>query len=258
MIDTFSKFYYGHEVTNTNLNIPFDEGAGELNATINVGSYALSEYIVAVESALNAASVTRVFTVSVDRDTRLVTISADGTFDLLVSSGVTAGASAFALLGFTGADLTGASSYTGDSPSGSAYFPQFLLQDYVDEEDYREFISPSVNESASGEIEVVRFGINRFFEFSIKYITDEPMDNYVIKNNPNGRADARLFLRDITKRNTFEYMPDEGDSNTFFKVILEKIPGNKTATGYKIEELNRQNVRDIFEIKGKITLRVVE
>lgn len=258
MIDTFSKFYYGHEITTENQNIPIDDGTGEKNAAIEIGTYTLGEFVFAVETALNAASNIVSFSVSVDRVTRLITISGDGPFDLLIGTGATRGSSAFTLIGFTGAvDLVGLSSYVGDTGSGSVYFPQFLLQDYVDQEDYREFIDPAVNQSASGQVEVVRFGVNSFFEFKLKYITNLPMDNYVIRNNPNGIEDARLFLRDITKRNRFEFMPDADDSATFFKVILEQIPNSRTGTGYKLEELTNQSLRDIFEIRGTIRLRVV-
>lgn len=257
MIDTFSVFYFGHEITSTNQNIPFDETAGELNAVIDIKSYTLSEFVVAIETALNAAAVSRVFTISVDRDTRLITIAADGIFSLLISTGITAGSAAFNLMGFTGSsDLTGSASYTGDSPSGQIYEPQFKLQSFVDEEDFQQSVDASVNESTNGDIEIVRFGIRKFFDMDIKFITNTPMDGKVIKSNSTGLEDARAFLQEITKRNRFEFMKDIDDRATFNKVILEKIPGDKSATGYKLKELFNQNLPDIFET-GILSLRVV-
>lgn len=258
MIDSFSIFYYGHEITNENLNLPFDEGSGELNATLTVGSNTLGEFIVNLQNALNAAAVTRVFSVSLNRSTRLITITADGTFDLLIGTGSTTGSSIFSLIGFTGStDLTGLSSYVGDSASGFAYEPQFKLQSYVDKRDWQESADASVNQSAAGDVEVVRFGINQFYEFDIKFITNLQMDGKFIKNKSNGLESARQFLQDITKRNKFEFMPNIDDRDTFDKVILESIPGSRTATGYKLKELFNQNLRDIYET-GLIKLRVVD
>lgn len=257
MIDTFSIFYYGYTVNSNNLNLPFNEGAGEINASLTISSNSLTEFVVNMQNALNAASVTRTFTVSVDRNTRKITISADGTFDLLTGTGTTLGTSVFPVAGFsTGTDLTGLTSYTGDLVSGSAYEPQFKLQSFVDKEDFQEFNDASVNESASGEIETIRYGTVQFYEFDIKFITNLVMDGKVIKNNPTGLQDARLFLRDITTRSRFEFMPDIDDRSTFDRVILEQIPGNRTATGYKLKELFDQNLRDIYET-GIIRLRVV-
>lgn len=257
MINTFSSFYYGHEVTALNYNLPFDEGSGELNAEVDIGSYTFEEFVSAVQTALNIASIIRTFTLTYDRETRLVTISADGNFDLLVLTGTTTGSSVFELLGFTGSsDLTGLSSYTGVSPSGFEYNPQFMLQSYVDKEDYQESASASVNQAASGKVEVVRFGVNQFYEFDIKFITNLPMDGTAIKNNSTGVEDARNFLKYITKRNRFEFMPDINNKNIFDKVVLESIPGNNTATGYKLRELFGQNLPNIYET-GTIRLRVV-
>lgn len=258
MINTFSIFYFGHEITSENLNLPFSEnGVDEINATLNVGTYTLNEFAGEIQSALDNASVTRTFTVTLNRTTRKITISADGTFDLLIGTGTTFGSACFDLMGFTGSvDLTGLTTYTGDSGSGSVYEPQFKLQSYVSKDDFQESAQASVNQSASGAIEVIRFGINKYYEMEIKFITNNLMDGKVIKNNPSGLQDARLFLQDITKRNRFEFMPDIDDRNTFDKVILESIPGNRTATGYKLRELFNQNLPDIYET-GIIKLRVL-
>lgn len=256
MIKTFSIFYYGHNITAQNYNLPFKEGVPELNAQLTIGTNTLSEFVVNLQTALNAAADTRIFTVSVNRTTRKITISADGNFSLLVNTGLTIGSGVFELAGFTGADRTGASSYTGNLPSGFAYEPQFMLQSYVDKEAYQESAEASVNESASGNIEVVRFGINKYYEFDIKFITNIAMDGKVIKNNPNGLADAISFLKDITKRNKFEFMPDIDNRSVFDKVILDQINGSSTATGYKLRELYTQNLPDIYET-GVLRVRVI-
>lgn len=256
-LSTFSTFYFGHEINSQNLNLPFNEGSGEVNAQLSIKSYSLSEFVTELQSALNTASTTVNFTVSVNRTTRLITISGDASFDLLIGTGSTTGSSVFELAGFTGSsDLTGLSSYTGDSGSGFRYDPQFILQSFVDKEDFQEFIDPSINESSSGVLEIIRFGTRQFYEFDIKFITNLAMDGKVIKNNPNGLDDAREFLQSITKRTRFEFMKNINSPNTFDKVVLESISGNQTATGYKLKELFNQNLPNIYET-GILKLRVV-
>ena len=45
-IKTKSEFYYGHEITLVNNSIPFTEGSGEIVATVNIGTYSLSDFII--------------------------------------------------------------------------------------------------------------------------------------------------------------------------------------------------------------------
>lgn len=255
MIDSFSQFYYGTNVDRNSRFLNFDEGSGELSAEIPVTSYTLSELATAVQSALNSAGVDT-YTVTVDRASRTFTISSDGTFSLLVSSGSQVGQSIFSLIGFTGADRATAASHTGDSSSGSVYKPQFKLQSYVDKDIFQQGVSTVVNKTTEGAVETVTFGTERFYEMDIKFITDLPMDGKVIRNNPQGLADAIAFMQDISEKNRFEFMPDENDADTFSKVILESAPGFSQGTGFKLRELFNQNLRDIYET-GILKMRVV-
>lgn len=255
MIKTWSKFIYGHTVTENNRYICIDEGSGELTAAILVGDYSLSEYAQAVEDALNEVGALS-YLVSVDRDGNRLTISASANFDILIQSG-TQTASAYTMMGFTGAlDLTGDDEYTGDGPSGSEYFPQFLLQSYVPPENWVESTDSTVNESADGRVEVIRFGTEQKMEMDIKFITDLVMDGAVIRNNPNGLSAALAFLNYIAQKKRFEFVPDVDDPDEFHKVILEMSPNNKNGTGFKLKELFKENLPDIYET-GVITLRVV-
>src|SRR5690606_39212163 len=121
------------------------------------------------EAALNAAGEAG-YTVTFNRNSRSFTIEAESNFDLLINSGSTA-ASAFGVFGFTGSDLSGADEYTGSS-AGSAYFPQFILQDYISTEDFQNLVSPSVNKAADGRVEVIRFGTEKFMQANFKFITN--------------------------------------------------------------------------------------
>lgn len=256
-LSTFSRFHYGLTVSNTNNKLNFSEGAGELTATIAVGTYSFADLFTAVKTALDAAGA-NTYGLSVDRSTRIITINADANFELLTSSGSNDSVSIFPLLGFNQAsDLTGADTYDGDTAAALVYEPQFVLQDYDAPENWKERESPSVNMSASGLVEVVSFGLVSFINMSIKFITDKAHDNYVIKNNPTGVADAQAFFEAITARGVFEFMPDKDTPNTFHKVILESMDGNNTGTGYKLKELRSQNLPGYYEVNN-IKLRVIE
>lgn len=255
MIDSFSTFYYGHTIARDNRFLNFSEGGGELSVELSPSTYTLTELLSAVQSGLNGSGA-NTYTLSVDRATRLVTISADATFELLVNTGSQSGQSVFELLGFTGADLTGSTSYVGNNPSGSQYSPQFKLQSYVDKTISEQGISTVINKTSEGNVEIVTFGRENFYEMDIKFITDLPMDGRVIKNNPSGLQDAIDFMSDIIGKTRFEFMPDIDDPDTYSKCILESTPGYSDGTGFKLRELFNQNLRDIYET-GIIKLRVV-
>lgn len=262
-ISTFSIFYYGLKIdggvsANNKLNFlePL-QGNTELTATIDPGTYTFSELLTAIKTAMDAVGDLD-YTLSVNRTTRLITISTTEEFRLLIGTGSQLGTSPFTLLGFTGSsDLTGASSYTSDSPAGDFYAPQFKLQDYDDKNNFKERQDPSVNIAASGEVEVISFGLIPFYNMSIKFITDKPQDGKVLKSNSSGVSDARRFFEAISERGAFEFMPDIDDRDTFDKVVLESMQGNRTGTGYRLRELVGQSLPGYFEVNN-IRLRVFE
>lgn len=256
-LSTFSIFYYGFKVTSSNKYLNFDEGSGELTATIALGTYDSAGFAQAVQDALNAIG-GFTYAVSFDRDDRRFTISAGSNFDLLTDSGTQSANAPWDILGFsTDADFSGDDSYTGDLNGGSAYRPQFILQDYQDPDTFQKRQDPSINESANGIIEVISFGITKFIDMSIKYITNIAQDGIVIKSNPNGVSDAVSFFEAITGRGKFEFMPDISDRDTFYTVILDDLDGSKNGTDFKFKELVGQSLPNYYEVNG-ITLRVVE
>lgn len=252
-----SAFYYGFVITSQNQNFPFDEGNGEINALVQIGNYSLDDFTIELTKALNAIAVNGVYTVSVDRQTRRITISSTVSFNILIQTGSTIGSSCLDLAGFTGLSNTGNdTSHTGRSAAGFEYVTQFTLQDFIDKENYVESNDASVNITTNGDVEVLRFGLIKFYELNIKFITNLLMDDKVIRNNRTGVEDAQAFLRNITQRVRFEIMPDASDRSTFDKVILEQISGNSTATGFRLRELYNQNLPGFFET-GVLRLRVV-
>jgi hypothetical protein len=151
-------------------------------------------------------------------------------------------------------------SYTSDFASGSQYSPQFFLQSYVAPEDFQSKQQSSKNVASDGtSVEVVNFGIGKFIEFDIKFITSRTdiSDGVNILHNDQGLEDARAFLQDITELNEFEFIPDASNAGVYYRCILEMMPSFDQGTGYKLKELFNQNLRDVYET-GVMKLRVIE
>lgn len=255
-LGTRSAFYYGYTVDETNFYIPFDEGAGELNAEITLGAYSLTEFLVAVKTALDAAG-TQAYTVEVDRDTRQITISATSSFDLLISSGTTTGTSAFSLMGFTGSDLTGLTSYTGDA-SGYEYVTQFPIQDYVAPNYWQEKIQPSVNESAAGEIEVISFGTRKWVEMNIMYV-NEIISKQTGPIAPQIDAEQNTidFMVYLISKAPIEFMPNVANRSSYYTMILERTPQNGDGVGFNLAEMVSRNMAGYY-MTGLLRFRLKE
>ena len=232
MLDTFSKFYYGHTIDTTNNIISFNDGS-DRNATLNVGDYSLTEFVTETQRALNAAS-SLTFTVSVDRATRLITISAGSTFELQVASG--SALSTYPLLGFSGANKSGANTYTGGNPSGSEFKPQLKLQKFVPFGNEQIGTYSNVAKSASGKVEVISYGIDDLMSLDIQYQTNNDTTGTIIENQANGLDNLRTFLQYAVLKRKLEFIPDRDTPGTFDKCILEKTPVSSTGTGYKLNE----------------------
>lgn len=253
MITTLSQFYFGHSISNGsggslgNFTIDFiepDDGNVEITASLNPGDYTLMEFIAEVERALNESG-ELTYTVSVDRETRLISISADGNFDLLTNSGSTQGTAVWDLLGFeTAADYTGDDNYTADNPSGSVYRPQAVVQDYMGRDDNLEKQDASVNISASGQVQTVIYGDARFFEMNIKPITNlTGLHCNSFEEDSQAVLKARTFLSYAIQKSKMEFMPDRDDPDTFYNVLLESTKSDRDGVGFRLEPL----IKDYYE-----------
>lgn len=242
-------------VTLSNSYIDFDEGGSALTAQLDSGSYSLTAFASELAKAMTAAG-GQTYTVAFSRSTRKLTISATGNFSLLLSSGTHTGVSALVLAGFSGSsDRTGTNSYVGASVCGYEYKPQYLLQKYVPSANFQKEIMPSVNESASGKIEVLSFGTVNFIEMIIPFCTDISQGaSSPIEDNSSGVANINSFLQAITKKIDFEFMPDRDTTSTFQKVLLESTPLDGKGVGYRLKEMFP--LAGYFTT-GKLTLRVV-
>lgn len=257
-IETFSIFYFlDEDIDSTNQNINFDEGGPELTAVLTPGSYSHEDLADQMKIAFDAAGALT-YTVTFNRADQTYTIAATGTFALLVSTGSQVGTGPFTLIGFTGADRTGASTYTGNTTAGSVYEPQFLLQNFVDEDDNQQKIDPSVNESSDGIVEVVSFGTRQIYELSIRFATDRDVTKSgQIKNNATGVADLRTFMQRIIDKSPFEFMKNIAARTTFDKVILESTPEDSKGTAYRLKEMSLNGGPTGFFGTGLLRLRVI-
>ncbi len=257
-ITTTPKFYYIDRVTSNDNLLNFDEGLIESTAEITPSAYSVTQLATAVQTALNLAG-GQTYTVSFDRDTRFITISAASNFDLLVSSGSNAGLSIFTKIGFTGADRTGANSYTGDTAIASEYMPLFPLQNFRGFEDNEQALSASINESADANVvEVISFGRKRLMSFNVRYVTDQAagFKDSIFGDNPNLVQETRDFLSFIIGKSRLEFMKDETDPNTFDVVLLESTSQSRTGTAYELREL--YDVGLGYYETGTLTFRKIE
>ncbi len=253
---TYSKFFYGHTITEANRAIDFNEGGSELQATLNVGEYTLTSFLAEIKRALDAVGALA-YTVTVNRTTRVITISAGSNFSLLTATGSRAGTSAYSLMGYTGSNRTGASTYAGNVGSGSVYEPQFFLQDYVSPDENLDSVDEKVNEAPSGIVEVVKFGDRQFMECNIDWVTDKnPSGHPLIKVQASGKANLIAFMTYLRTKAPVEFMPDMATPATFYPMLLESTRANKAGTGFKLKEKIDEKAPGYFETE-LLTFRVV-
>lgn len=257
-LTTFSLFYFGHTVTASNDLIDFNEGGPELTATLNPGSYTLTDYVTEIKRAMDAVGALT-YTVSVSRSTRFITISSTSTFALLVATGTHSGISAYPMIGFTGADRTGASTYTGNTASGSSFSPQFILQDHVPTDNFQGSQDESVNISSTGQtVEVIKFGSKKFLEFTMKYSTDiSQPSNGPIRTSTTGVADLVTFMEYLITKAPIEYMPNESVPNTFQSVFLESTGESQMGTSFKLKERYDRGLPEYFDT-SLLRFRLIE
>lgn len=255
-IFTYSAFNYGHKITGDNQSINFSEnGVDELTATIPVGGYTLGTFVNALSLALNKVGALE-YSVTLDRTTRKITISATGSFELWVVTGSLINISSFPLMGFTGTDRVGLSTYESDSPSGYQYSPQFLLQNFTDFQDEQRKAEASISVTASGRVQVASYGEVKTMTANITLATDIP-NQVAIRENLNGVSDLRDFMSYLIDKNPIEFIPDENNPDIFTKCLLEKTSESSEGVGFKLKELYSRNLTGYFET-GDLQFRQID
>jgi hypothetical protein len=254
MITTYSKFYYGIVIEDNATLLEIKEGVTTYQAFLRAGQYSPEQLEDEIARAINTTDVANIYQASVNRTTRLVTISADATFTIPVAT-ISSGFNVLSVIGFSGADKTGASTYTGTGAVGLVYTPQFKLQDYVGFEYNKEYLNAAINESANGTSEIVSFGLVRFMSCNIKYINNYPhaLGSPIIEN-VNGLNDAISFMDWLIDKAAVEFYPNV-DSNTYYHCFLSKGSRGSKGVGYTLKELYGDAGQGYFET-GKLEFRL--
>lgn len=256
-LSTYSKFYYGHTINETNKYVNFKEngGATEKTAILNVGEYSLTDFINEYARAMNAAAVEDI-TVSVDRVTRFIVTNSTGSINLLAGTGTQVGSSAFQLIGLD-ADSGFANSVFSTFASGYEWAPQFKAQDYVNFNDNQSAIDGVVRKTTNGRVEAVSFGTQKIMECNFRFITNIQMPpNYPILNDNSGYDNARSFMVYAVTKADLEFIPDIASPNTFNKCLLESTPENGDGLGFKLKELYGIGLPDYYET-GILKFRLI-
>jgi hypothetical protein len=255
-LDNFSVFYYDFTIDTENQYLCIDEGGPEIIVELTPGSYSFEEMAQMVDTAFNAVG-TLGYTVTTIRSSRKITITAPSNWTAKISSGSLGANQAWSQIGFTtSSDLTGQASYTSDSSIGSQYIPQFWLQDYVPSVHSQKAAEATVRKTATGDVEVVTFGTEKFMKCSIKYVTDIPQDGKIIRNNPSGVNDLNTFMAFLITKAKIEFMENVSDRDTFETLILEKTEQDSNGIAYELKELYAQGLPDFYEVTG-LVFRVI-
>ena len=256
-LTTKSKFYFGQLVVPDGVWLDFDEGGGEITATLTPGYYSPSQFCVEVERAMNSVG-SNDYACTYNRVTNKITIGSDSVFSILKASGEHAENSLYDVLGMTGGDVTGAVTYTFSNVSGYIYEPQFFLLDYLSPEDNKNAIEGTVNKSASGLVEIIKYGTERFTEFSIDFINNYARgENEYIDQDFTAVEKARAFMEEVIQKANIEFMPDKNDVENFYTIQIEKTPTNQSGLGYRLREKSGQGFVGYYTT-GLLTFRVVE
>lgn len=236
-INTLSAFLYGYNVDSNNFLLPFQEGAIEYLAEVRTRGYTLTDLVTEIARSLNATGQNE-YTVTVDRSTRLITISADGNFDLLLNS-IYSSTDVYSLLGFTGSDRVGLSSYEGDTATGEVYEPQFVLQNYTPFIFEKRAVDSTKNQAASGNnVENIKFGDFNIMTCNIRHITNNfKIRNAPVQNNSNGVEDYLDFINYVTDLLPVEFIPDKSDFDTFDEALIESTPEAKDGTNFRVKPM---------------------
>ena len=243
-LTTLSKFYYGHVVTSLNRYIDFKEGSlanPELTATLNVGDYTATEYAAEVQRAMRVAGAL-VYTVSFNRTTRKLTISAPSNFYLTVTGGSHLGTTAYTMMGFTG-NFGPVTTATANTTTGKEYRNQYPLFKYTDPSENLVKETASVNVSAVGVTQLISFGDGARAEMNIRLITNKTgLKNNPFYENVNGKADAIEFMSYVISKYKVEFMPDVDIPATFYKLIIESTGDSRNGTEFYLKNMKTPGV----------------
>lgn len=251
-----SKFIYGHIINDTNRYICFKEGVGpEKIAELPVGRYTLTKFTEIVASSLNTYSALD-WAVTVDRSTRIITMTSSSTASILWASGSLFVQSPAEIAGFAVADQLNATSFVGSFASGTEYAPQFPLQDYTPSTNNKKMVNGVVSKSATGDqVSIQAFGVDRFMKCNIKWITNNPTDG-LLRFNPQAVEEAVAFMDYIVEKNPIEFIENELVPETFLRMYLESSASDSNGLAYELTEYTGQDAPGFFET-GRLNFKII-
>lgn len=239
----------------TNNLISFSESGGpEIIAEVEIGTYSALERSNAILAALNIAG-THTYSCVFDRTTNLVTITASGSFQLLGATGTTTSVSLLPHIGFL-TDTALGNTATGTQEACLKWSPQFPAQNYVPVTNNARAVEAAVNKSASGEVQVVSFGIEKFTKMSFRYITNEKIESDFIKSDSEAVNNANAFMLYAIQKKKIEFLYDIENKSDFLVLLLESTPQDQKGTGYELTEMLGQGLVGYFET-GLLNFRQV-
>lgn len=245
----YSAFNYGHSFNNTNRYINFLDGVTEKVALIPVKSYTLGQMANVIASAMNAVG-EQIYTVTLNRADRSFTISAPSNFQLLISTGVNAGQSAYSLLGFTGSDLTGTNSYTGGA-SGKQYITQTPLTEFSDFEKNKEKLDAVVRKTPTNVREAISYGLEKKMKCDFPLITNITGQGFM-RNTPTGVEEADDLMVYLIDQKPVEFLESVESPLTFTPCVLDATGSNSKGVGFEMVPLTRRKLPGYYEIKGLV------
>ncbi len=251
---TRSIFYFGTKITRENRGFDFKEGAGpEINALLKIGSYTLTGMAQEIQRCLNEAG-SLTYVVTVDRLTRVITITSSGDFDLLIGSGAQTLTACWLVIGFTqGVDLTGDDEYSGLVGAGNEYQTQYPIKNYISEKDHPVREEATFQVTPSGVGQALSFGNGSRMRANITLITNVlGIKNENFYENANGVDDFLTFINYCMDKNNIEFMPDVDNRAVYSKMFLESTPQDRDAFEFILSTL----AVDIFE-SGDLIFRKV-
>lgn len=253
-ITTLSIFYYGTRVTRANRALDFSETLGvEIQANLNLGDYTLGDFAAEIQRAMRVVG-TQLYTVTVSRATRIITITAPLAFDLLTDTGSRSSEAIWLLAGFnTGSDYTGLTTYAGSSGAGFEYRTQYPVGDYISEGDNPTRESATFSVTPTGVGQMISFADSARVRMDIRLVTNLLLKNAPFFYNANGVNDCKAFMQYLLDKNKVEFMPDVADRNTFSKLFMESTAEDRDGFNYVLKNMTTPEIK----FTGRLTFRKV-
>lgn len=257
MIKTLSSFIYGFKINEFNDNLVIQESGNNIyEITIPFGGYSGVNLATAIQSTLNSNtnSLNQSYSVIYNTTTKLFTISSSGGNFSLIIQDPSYENTIWETIGFL-TDKTLISTATGDNTVGKEWRPQFPLQKYHEFETHQRWREANVNTAASGTVEIVAFGRDKFSTFNILYITNQPQSTgSPIENNPTALEDAIAFMEWATEKGTFEFLEDRDDPSNFTTCDLSSTTASSKGIDFEIKEMYSVKLANYYQT-GKLKIR---